>query len=92
MRTILLFTAISIISVGSHASDMYYCDKAKDLYKLAKAIEHPQAGISGTEKYHSNKDTYKQVIVKTTEGHISPEDYKKYRARCQTEMSNTLSH
>lgn len=81
-----------MISAGSHASDIFYCDKVKALYKLPNEIEQLQAEISGNEKYHSNNDSYKQVIVKTTEGLISSEKYKKYLAWCQTPSSDTKNN
>lgn len=74
-----LFTIIVMISIGSvSASDDKTCDKIKTLKKTPEQISHPYIEISGTEKYQTNDDNYQRVIVKTTEGLISPEVYKQY--------------
>jgi hypothetical protein len=72
-----------MISIGyASASDDKTCDKTKTLKKTPEQISHPYIEISGTETYQTNNDDYQRVIVKTTEGLISPESYKKHRINC----------
>ncbi len=83
MLKLRLFTIIVILSIEpASASNDKTCDKIKTLQKTPEQISHPYIEISGTEKYQTHSDNYQRVIVKTTEGLISPEYYKKYQINC----------
>lgn len=92
MRISLLFTTISILSIGNgYASDKLSCDKVGAMKNIPTQALNLRTEISGSEMYQSDKDEYRRVIVKTTDGKITSSDYKKYLARCQKESFDTVS-